>query len=55
MIPLSLRAFKGEGEIRTEAHVGAVHPRGPLVQYLGKREMEREPAPDYSWGIGMTR
>ena len=30
-----LRAFKGEGERRTEAHVGALHPRGPLVQYWG--------------------
>ena len=36
LIPLSLRAFKGEGEIRTEAHVRALHARGPLVQYWGE-------------------
>ncbi len=34
-IPLSLRACKGEGERRTEADVGALHPRLPLVQYWG--------------------
>ena len=33
LIPLSLRAIKGEGERRTEADVGALHPRLPLVQY----------------------
>ena len=32
----ALRAFKGEGERRTEGHVGAQHPRGPLVQYWGE-------------------
>ena len=32
-VPLSLRAFKGEGEIRIEAHVRALHARGPLIQY----------------------
>ena len=36
MIPLSLRAFKGEGEIRIEAHVRAEHARGPLIQYWGE-------------------
>ncbi len=35
-IPLSLRAFKVEGEIRIEAHVRALHARGPLIQYWGK-------------------
>ena len=44
MIPLSLRACKGEGEERTEAHVGALHPRGPLVRYWGVgRGMHRTP------------
>ncbi len=33
LVPLSLRAFKGEGEIRIEAHVRALHARGPLIQY----------------------
>ena len=36
LIPLSLRAFKGEGEIRIEAHVRAEHTRGPLIQYWGE-------------------
>ena len=31
--PSPLRAIEGEGERRTEGHVGALHPRGPLVQY----------------------
>ncbi len=35
LVPLSLRAYKGEGERRTEAGVGATHPRLPLVQYWG--------------------
>ena len=35
LVPLSLRAYKGEGERRTEADVGALHPRRPLVQYWG--------------------
>ena len=35
-IPLSLRAYKGEGERRIEAGVGATHPRLPLVQYWGE-------------------
>ena len=38
LIPLSLRAFKGEGEIRIEVHVRAGHARGPLIQYWGERE-----------------
>ena len=32
----TLRAFKGEGEIRIEAHVRAEHARGPLIQYWGE-------------------
>ena len=40
MIPLSLRAFKGEGEIRTEARMRALHACGPLVQYWGKGDLE---------------
>ena len=36
LIPLSLRAIKGEGEIRIEVHVRALHARGPLIQYLGE-------------------
>ena len=35
-IPLSLRAFKGEGERRTEAYACAMHMRMPLVQYWGE-------------------
>ncbi len=31
-----LRAIKGEGEIRLEVHVCALHARGPLVQYWGE-------------------
>ena len=38
LIPLSLRAIKGEGEIRIEAHVRAEHARGPLIQYWGERD-----------------
>ena len=33
LVPLSLRAIKGEGERRTEADVGAERQRLPLVQY----------------------
>ena len=35
-IPLSLRAFNGEGEIRTEADACAMHMRMPLVRYWGE-------------------
>ena len=48
LIPLSLRAVKGEGERRTEAHVRAEHARGPLVQYWGEGEGFR------LLGAGMT-
>ena len=37
-IPLSLRAFNGEGERRTEAYACAMHMRMPLVQYWGERK-----------------
>ena len=40
LIPLSLRAFKGEGEIRIEAHVRALHARGSLIQYWGGMGMD---------------
>ncbi len=33
LVPLSLRADKGEGEIRTEARIGVERQCGPLVQY----------------------
>ena len=36
LVPLSLRAYKGEWEIRIEAHVRALHARGPLIQYWGE-------------------
>ncbi len=32
----TLRAFKGEGDIRTEGRMGAQHPCVPLVQYWGE-------------------
>ena len=35
-VPLSLRAFKGEGEGRIEAGMGALHPCRPLLQYWGE-------------------
>jgi len=37
LIPLSLRAFKVEGERITEGRTYAVHTCGPLVQYWGGR------------------
>ena len=46
-IPLSLRAFKGEGEIRTEGCIAALRQCIPLVQYWleGKvRGMDRQHA-----------
>ncbi len=39
LIPLSLRAYKGEGEIRIEGRMGALHPCGPLIQYWGEGGM----------------
>ncbi len=38
LVPLSLRAYKGEGERRTEADACALHMRLPLVQYWGRGE-----------------
>ena len=53
---LTLRAIKGEGEKRIEAHVRAVHARGPLIQYWG--EGDGTPRPHTSGWIpdcsGMT-
>ena len=46
-VPLSLRAFKGEGEIRIEAHVRAEHAHGPLIQYWG------EGRDGFRLGVGM--
>ena len=37
LIPLSLRAVKGEGEIRTEAEVGAEAPTSASSSVLGRR------------------
>ena len=37
LIPLSLRAVKGEGEIRTEAEVGASAPTSASSSVLGRR------------------
>ena len=37
MIPLSLRAFKGEGEKRTEAEVGAEAPTSASSSVLGRK------------------
>ena len=47
-IPLSLTGPKGEGERRTEADVGAAHPRLPLVRYCG--EGGRPPRPRFLAG-----
>ena len=38
LIPLSLRAIKGEGERRTEADVGASAPTSASSSVLGRRE-----------------
>ena len=46
----ALRAYKGEGERRTEAEVGAEAPTSASSSVLGRRD----PAPDSSRGIGMT-
>ena len=52
LVPLSLRAFKGEGEIRTEARTGAVHPCGPLVQYWGEGDGFPTGVGNDGWGWG---
>ena len=46
LVPLSLRAFKGEGEKRIGAHSCAKRMSVPLIQYRG--EVERKG----SWGLG---
>ena len=43
LVPLSLRAYKEEGERRTEADACALHMRLPLVQYWGRREGDTPP------------
>ena len=43
LVPLALRAFKGEGERRTEGRTYAVHACGPLVQYWGGRGKGHHP------------
>ena len=51
---LTLRAFKGEGEIRTEGRTDAQHPCGPLVQYWEKGDARKGCA----WqgaGVGLGR
>ena len=55
LIPLSLRAIKGEGEIRIEAHVRAEHARGPLIQYWGERDGFRLSAAGMMGGGGFNR
>ncbi len=48
LIPLSLRAFKGEGEKRTEAEVGAEAPTSASSSVLGRREGK---VGLFGWGV----
>ena len=54
LVPLSLRAFKGEGEIRIEAHVRAEHARGPLIQYWGEGDGFPIGVGNDGWRVGCS-
>ena len=45
LVPLSLRAFKGEGEKRIGAHSCALRMSVPLIQYREEGERKR------GWGL----
>ena len=51
LIPLSLRAIKGEGGEKNRGRRGCVAPTSASSSVLGEGE---DPAPDSSRGIGMT-
>ena len=55
-VPLSLEGRKGEGEIRIEAHVRALHARGPLIQYWveGRWDGFRLSAAGMTEGVGVS-
>ena len=53
MVPLSLGAFKGEGEEKTEACTCAKAQVHVSSSVLGEREVTTH-TPDPSWGLGMT-
>ena len=53
LVPLSLRAFKGEGEKRIGAHSCAKRMSVPLIQYRG--EGERKRGGDWAMSRGLVR